>query len=317
MVCLQLNSETPEQLMSQIDEICGSELHVFRGENFTYDYVSSPIFRKYKHLFLKGSDFIPLDVEKEIVDRARKMQFSENTPVSEILTDIRHFGGDTTLIDFTRSLPVALFFGCSGRFDDDGRIIAMPTKSISSKFNYDRYDSENYSNEKAENKKVEMTNVARKAIRKTEKELSILYPSRTVISRARTEFQSSVFIHAPTGYIDETESGCISIIIPKNMKWDCLQYLDRRHNIRYETIYNDLTGYIEIEKIWEKSLKWFYFGLSRMRNEKYEKAIICFDRSIRHNPKIASVWYNRGKANVNLGNTEDADYDFNRAVELQ
>lgn len=314
---LRLKSETPEQFMSQIDDICGSELHVFRGENFTYEHVSSSIFRKYTHLFGKGSDFIPLDVEKETVDRARKMQFSENTPVSEILTDIRHFGGATTLIDFTRSLPVALFFGCSGRFEDDGRIIAIPTKRISSNFNLDRYDSEENLKTNTENLKHEITKDVRKAIGEKEKELSFLIPSRTLNSRARTEFQSSIFIHAPKGYIDEAESGCISIIIPKKMKWICLQYLDRRHNIRYETIYNDLIGYIEIEKIWEKSLKWFYSGLSRMHNEKYEKAIKCFDHSIRHNPKMASVWFNRGKANANLGNTKEADNDFNRAVELQ
>ena len=138
---ITVKSETPVQLLSEIEEICGDGLHVFRGENNIYANVSSSIFRKYSKLFSKSNDFIPLDVEKEIVEKARILHFSENVPVDEILTDIRHFGGDTTLIDFSRSLLIALFFGCNGRFDDDGRVIVVPTKRIPNKFNVELYES--------------------------------------------------------------------------------------------------------------------------------------------------------------------------------
>ena len=122
---VKLKYGNPEQFIAEIDGICRNQLHVFRGDNFIYEHVSSSIYLKYARLFLRDDKLLPLDIEKEIVERARKVLYSESTPIPEILTDIRHFGGDTTLIDFTRSLPVALFFGCNGRFDADGRFIAV------------------------------------------------------------------------------------------------------------------------------------------------------------------------------------------------
>lgn len=156
----------------------------------------------------------------------------------------------------------------------------------------------------------------RKELRGSEQNLSFLNPYKTLNSRARAEFQSSIFIHAPRGYIDEAESGCVSIVLPKELKLACLEHLDRSHNIRHDTIYNDLTGYIENERNWGKSARWLYSGLSRMRSKKYEKAVKCFDQSIKHNPKIATVWYNRAKANIALGRYTEAYDDMGRFDEF-
>ena len=257
-----------------------------------------------------------MDVEKEIVEKSRILHFSENVPVDEILTDIRHFGGDTTLIDFTRSLLVALFFGCNGRFQDDGRIIAVPTKRISSKFNPEIYESPNKINIYSEKDKRELTDEQRIAQRESEKKLSFLNPARTMNSRARTEFQSSIFIHAPRGYIDHAESGYFSIKIPKCLKLACLEYLDRRHNIRYDTIYNDLIGYIENERNSELGSRWYYFGLSRLRSKNYDQAAKCFGRSIQHNPNMGKVWTNKGQVNFILEKYDEAEKDLARADEL-
>lgn len=313
---ITLNSKTPVQLLSEIEEICGKELHVFRGENNTYEHVSSSIFRRYSKLFSRSDDFIPLDVEKEIVEKARILHFSENVPVDEILTDIRHFGGDTTLIDFTRSLLIALFFGCNGKFDDDGRIIVVPTKRIPNKFNVELYESQATVDLYSGKDKREITEEERMANRESEKKLSFLNPARTMNSRARTEFQSSIFIHAPQGCIDYAESGHISINIPRKLKLACLEYLDRRQNIRHDTIYNDLTGYIENERNSEIGARWFYFGLSRLRSKKYDRAEKCFGRSIRHNPNMARVWTNKGRANFILEKYDEAQNDLARADEL-
>lgn len=257
---------------------------------------------------------LPLDIEKEIVERARKVLYSESTPIPEILTDIRHFGGDKTLIDLTRSLPVALFFGCNGRFDADGRIIAVPVKRLPQRFSLKHYKE---SIEAEEEEKEKISEKDRMEYSEAEKKMSFLNPSRTFSSRARTEFQSSIFIHAPKGYLDEAESGYVSIILPKNAKRECLQFLDRCHNIRHDTIYNDLVGYIENEKNTKNGSHWFYFGLSRLRRGEYEKAIKCFNRSIFHNPKNGSVWFYRGRAKSALGKNDEAIFDFERASELK
>lgn len=313
---IRLKSETPAQFLSQIDDICCKESHVFRGENLAYEYVSSSIFRKYRNIFDKSDEFIPLDVEREVVERARVLQFSRNTTVPEILTDIRHFGGDTTLIDFTRSLPVALFFGSNGRFDENGRIIAVPTKRIPNAFNDELYDSQLAMNEDIKQNQQDAMEDPRKALREAEKSLSFLNPVKTLNSKTRAEFQSSIFIHAPRGYIDEAESGYISIVIPNKMKLACLEHLDRSHNIRHDTIYNDLIGYIENERNWEKSARWYYAGLSRMRSKKYQRAVKCFDKSIMHNPKIATVWANRARANILLEKYDEANDDLARSAEF-
>ena len=267
-------------------------------------------------IFDNNDEFIPLDVEREVVERARVLHFSRNTTVAEILTDIRHFGGDTTLIDFTRSLPVALFFGSSGRFGENGRIIAVPTKRIPNAFDDERYDSRLTMHENRKQNQQYTMEDPRKALREAEKALSFLNPAKTLNSKARAEFQSSIFIHAPRGYIDEAESGYISMVIPKNLKLACLEHLDRSHNIRYDTIYNDFVGYIENERNWEKSARWYYAGLSRMRSEKYEQAVECFDKSIVHNPKIATVWANRARANILLEKYDEANYDLARSAEF-
>ena len=135
-------------------------------------------------------------------------------------------------------------------------------------------------------------------------------------SRTRAEFQSSIFIHAPLGYIDHAESGYASIKIPRKLKLACLEYLDRRQNIRHDTIYNDLTGYIENERNSELGARWFYFGLSRLRNKKYDRAAKCFGRSIRHHPSLSRVWLNRAHAHILLDKTDEANNDLARADEL-
>ena len=61
-------------------------------------------------------------MEKNIVEKARTL-FPPSTSNIEILTDLRHYGGDVTLIDFSYNLYVALFFACNGNFDRDGELV--------------------------------------------------------------------------------------------------------------------------------------------------------------------------------------------------
>ena len=290
MNAMRINAGNPEELIAEITRLCKSELHVYRGEHRVFDHVSSSIYRKYFDIFQAGGDFLPLNVEMEITQRARHSQYSFETPIEEILTDIRHFGGDTTLIDFSYSIPIALFFACLGKFEEDGRIIAVPVKSIQNMF-----DNQSYGEETV---------------------LSFLRPTRTENSRARTEFQSSVFVHAPMGYIDFNKHRFTSIIIPENLKRDCLDYLDRYQNIRMDTIYNDLIGFIENERNSRESLHWLYSGLNKYHNGEFEEAVLDFDRSIMLNPRNATAWYNRGRTKLFLGNHDEAALDFERAIEL-
>ena len=144
----------------------------------------------------------------------------------------------------------------------------------------------------------------------------MLSPVRTSISRARTEFQSSIFIHAPRGYVDQDDSKYLSINISKELKRSCLEFLDKFNNVRFDTIYNDLAGYIENMRYWDEAASWFVSGLEKARNKQYEEAIECYDLSIQINPGVANVWYHRGNANAFLNKIEDAQNDYKKAKEL-
>ena len=54
----------------------------------------------------------------------------KKTAEFEILTEIQHYGGKTSLIDFTTDYRTALFFACNGSPSKDGRIILQNKNGI-------------------------------------------------------------------------------------------------------------------------------------------------------------------------------------------
>ena len=76
-----------------------------------------------------NSHYQPVHIEEEIVERAKKARFTPQTANAEVLTELRHFGADTTLIDFSRNLLIALFFACNGEHDkaNTSRPVVMNT----------------------------------------------------------------------------------------------------------------------------------------------------------------------------------------------
>ena len=91
--------------------------------------VNSSIYRWAKKKKAISEHHKPPQIEKEIVEKVRRL-FPDKTSNIEILTDIRHYGGKVNLIDFTRSLYVALFFACNGNLNDEGMMgIIEPAKT--------------------------------------------------------------------------------------------------------------------------------------------------------------------------------------------
>ena len=282
--------DTPEKLIEQILNVCHGEQYIFRGESRKHELVASQLYLRYKEEFGKYKNIFPVEIEKEIVEKARWAHFSEETPIADILTDLRHFGGDTTAIDFSYNILVALFFACNGNPNEDGRLIAIPFSGIGKKF-----DSKNY----GENK-----------------DLSLLYPSRTQNSRARVEFQSSIFIHAPRGYIDLGRPEFHCITVPKEIKQACLQHLSSYYNIRVDTIYNDLIGFIENENNWKSAQIIYISGLAKSGDRKYNEAVKDYSHSIELNPDNPAAWNSRGVAKLQLKQFDEATKDFEQAIKI-
>ena len=264
--------ETVTDLIDTIIGACNSVPYLYRGTNKAYyseDQVSSQIYRNHKELFKRfGKSFLPVEIEEVIVSRA-KPHFNPNARNIDILTDLRHFKGETTLIDFSHNLMIALFFACNGKINSTGQIIALRTTGLPTL------------------KEIDYT-------KKGTLGTSIIYPASTSRSINRSRFQNSVFVHAPSGYI--LEEHWTSFDVSSKLKHDCLEYLKKFLQIDANAIYNDLYGFIANEDNYSTALDKMYSGLAYTLDKKYLKAIEYFDEAIRLNPDLDFAYYSRGNA---------------------
>ena len=95
--------------------------HLFRGEPKCYDVVSSSLRREFPDI---ANQHFHLDtVQDEMLDAAKN--FVGDSDKQELLAQLQHFGYSTNLVDFTTDFLIALFFGCDGHPDHDGRVVLV------------------------------------------------------------------------------------------------------------------------------------------------------------------------------------------------
>ena len=290
------DQEKFDQKLEQISDVCNEEKYIFRGEKEYYEKISSNLYRKYKELIegVKNNIFPGiaftnlLEAEKGIVDEA-KNHFNPTVSNIEILTDLQHYGGETTLIDFTRNIYIALFFACDGSFDKDGRIILFDKSKTKEKKDV------NYSNGKDDYEIIVPTGK---------------YP--------RVIFQSSMFVHAARGYIEIEGDKCKIIKIPKGLKKEFLNYLRKHFHIQKTTIYNDIHGFIQSQKELTEAEEEMLSGLKNHIKGDIERAIEDYDKAIElaDSPDVAVYYYIRGVAKSSLDELEEAKKDYDKAIKL-
>ena len=284
--------QNAQKLISDILRKCADGNYIFRGTNGIYsdnaDGINSSLYRWAKDNDVPFSKhFSPVDMEEEIVEKAKKY-FPPNTSNIEILTDLRHYGGNVTLIDFSRSLYGALFFACNGNFENDGELIVLKTN----KFNTV--------------KDIEYS--------KKEPQIKVIEPANTQTSQRRTISQDSIFVVAPNGYIDK--NSCSIFKIEGKLKQKIIEYLRNFHNIYTDTIYNDLIGFIANEENYTTAEIEFYKGLAKQKEGRNKEAIDHYNKAIELNPRFAGAYNNRGNAKSSLGQNEEAIEDYNKAIEI-
>ena len=257
------NDNFAERLINNINYECSPGKFIYRGTNKVFDKsglvlhddndrVSTGIYRTYN--VLHNVRYSAVNIEKEIVSRF-KQHFKKDCKNIEILTDIRHFGGLTNLIDFSNSLLVALFFACTGRFDHCGEIITL-RKGVFPKLDDIEYAS------------------------KTHK-IGIIKPCKTKRNRSRILAQESVFVHAPQGYIPIT---LVSYKIPANKKPACLKFLRDIHVINENYIFNDFSGYLKYVSNNKSAMAEYYKGLHFKDRRRFPEAISNFEQATEKNP---------------------------------
>ena len=294
-------AEDVEDLIAEIRAKCVGGHFVFRGttsvRSTVDDGVNSSLYRWAKQKEVIDDHYKPSEIEKEIVEKAKK-HFPDKTSNIEILTVLRHFEGNVNLIDFSRNLYVALFFACHGEieFNENGEITTG--------------DGEITIVDEDKCEKLEEIDYEKLASGK----LGIIEPSQIQESKTRAAVQGSVFLYSADGYIDKKL--CTHHTIPLDLKEHVLNHIEEFNNINVDTIYNDIIGFISNEKNYETAAMYFYQGNKEARSENYKEAIQCYDKAIVINSKFAMAYYVRGLANALLGNHKKAIADYDQAIAL-
>ena len=316
-------------IINEIVEKAADGNYIYRGEPECYTQspfdgkVSSSLWRQLQSTFtIHDRDKVNYNLIQESHLRdVRRYGGDLHQDDFELASELQHVGGNSNLIDFTKSCLVALFFACDGFHDKPGRVILF-----------------------------KLTDDKRR-------EYKIKVPQHP---RNRVDAQKSIFVRHKKGFIKEDDIEEIICICP-SFKEPILTYLREKHRIYTQTIYNDLQGYIKHQEIHHKAYSEYRRGqLARFYRvggiasidgialtdvaierhskaielnplfveayfdrahvylliEDFDKAIEDFNRAIELNPDHAYTYVQRGKAYRHKGCYARATEDFNRAIEL-
>ena len=193
---------------------------LFRGVNRYYyhnDGVAASIYRNNKELF--ECDTLQ-EHEEEVVNALLSKGYytpEQRNPISA-LTDLRHSGKDTCLLDFSKDFKIALFFSCQPSNDNSatiGEVFVIRESDF----------------------------VSKEDIRYPNEEDFLIQPSVTEITRNRVQAQKSVFLYCHQGYLPRDKNGVKvrTLLIASKLKpafFDYCAYTD-------ETVYPDFYSFIE------------------------------------------------------------------------
>ena len=287
-----------EEVQAKIQEIlekCKQGEFIFRGEKDENPKISSGLYRHFcekqegntQITPIQSENFSVLTVEEDYIEEARK-HIRSDAPDIEVVTELQHYKGKTNLIDFSKSLYIALFFACEARINEKGRIIAVNIANLkTTKIDYKKNKKEIF------------------------KEDILAEPTG---KNPRVIFQSSVFVHPYKGYLEKKQY--TSFIIEARLKEKILEYLKKFCNITTKSIYNDLHGFIEEQKNHSTAGIEFYRGLTLQDEEEWREAVGHYNKAIELNPQNEKAYNNRGIAKSRLKQYNEAIEDYNQAIEL-
>ena len=139
------NQPSVQDIIRTIEQKSEGDSYIYRGEPERHEgapyhgKVSSSLWRKYqieegyfdvelvqKELLVtakKHTGNLPEDFRLDLIDALKVGEKSEAAAVFTDVTELRQFGGETNLIDFTTDYCIALFCACDGQPNEDGRVI--------------------------------------------------------------------------------------------------------------------------------------------------------------------------------------------------
>ena len=124
--------------------------------------------------------------------------------------------------------------------------------------------------------------------------------------------QKSVFIQSPNGYVEPEHT----VVVPQDLKRPLLEYLRVSHGLTDETIYNDIHGFMKVQKLHKDAYTEYHYGIANATEGDYDKAIERYTKSIALNASQPGTYYNRGLSYGKQMEFVRAIQDFTRAIEL-
>ena len=246
---------------------------IYRGEPECFPRISSGLYRQLYEIDDVG--FHIGDAQQRRIELAR--QYAPDLSDDDILTRLQHLGGKTNLIDFTRDLNIALFFGSYHSPDRNGRVILMDEAHV--------------------------LRDNRPAVSRYRLMRDRLVPHGNPASM--TDVQKSVWVEPWRGYI--TDESVTIVEIPSALKSEILWHLRVVYGIEASSVYNDLSGYIrDQDRFRDHEAEW-YAGLRAYHAGHYERALGFFAQyeQLVEEPE-SSLEYFRGILYWNIDRNEEA-----------
>ena len=255
--------------------------YIYRGEPKCYPKVSSSLYREY--FDVEAEHFDIAVVQNEILDRAREY-VSPVTSDFEILTELRHRGGSTNVIDFTTDYLIALFFACDGSYNKPGRVILLGK------------ESENYKIEKAS-----------KTINRAESQKSIFVQSDTGFIKPEQYKVICIPSDLKTHMLDYLQKH--HDISTRTIYNDLQGFIENQHI--HQSAYTEFF----------KGMSWVNKAYSAKNTEErqqwWEKAVVHFTETLELDPQMFEAYNNRGIAYSERSEYDRAIRDYDRAIELK
>ena len=257
------------RIISEIVAISAGGDYIYRGEPKCYPKISSSLYRSNESALDSGR--ITIEQIQEIEQQKIRDYFRDEEKYNfETTSELQHYGGQSNLIDFTTDYHIGLYFACAklhGKdgHDEDGRIVLLQQNQET---------------------------IAKYQIRQAQ------YPSN------RAQAQKSIFVQSPKGFIFPNDKDVRTVCVPKELKQWILIHLHKFQDISYQTLFNDMYGFLGQETLRTSREAWQRLAMERIfeeripvenltdeeRQERHESMVIGHIARIEYSPYEATYY---------------------------
>ncbi|MFF2855567.1 FRG domain-containing protein [Peribacillus sp. NPDC058002] len=225
---------------TQLSKIKGKNIMLWRGQGDISWPIDSGAYRRLVNSGQEQNELYLSSYEKGMLKSARHKGYgtNEGLPISdmELLAKLQHHGAATRLVDFSKSMLVALWFCLNSNIDNTGLITGVHTYSLGG-LNYEGY-------------------LEKRDYKGIMKELSTedlpVFMEPPVVSK-RIAAQHAVFLYSGisnevTGslILPKDKGGTLFIAISPELKKEAKKILIESFDIRTETLFPDFDGFASL-----------------------------------------------------------------------